>query len=108
LKLTLFIVWYAVAMAASSVLLRFASQSHGLHWWGYFAAANVVGFSCVVALPFALKLAPSNLVFALSMGCGFCLVQFALWWFFREPISTWQWVGLVFITLGILFLQIKT
>jgi len=107
LKLALLIAWYAVAMAGSSVLLRMASQSHGLHWWAYFGAANCVGFSCVVSLPYALKLAPSNLVFALTTGCGFCLLQLALWFFFREPITGWQWAGLAFIFLGILFLQIK-
>ena len=98
---------YAVAMAGANILLKFASQSTGLQWWIYFALANATGFSCVVVLPFALKLGNPNLVYALAIGGGFTLVQISSCLLFREPLSQCQWSGVALVALGLILLQIK-
>ncbi|MDX6766893.1 MAG: hypothetical protein SFU85_08890 [Candidatus Methylacidiphilales bacterium] len=107
MKLGLMIACYAAGMAGANLLLRYTSMAHGWAWWAWFAAANATGFICVVVMPHALKLGSSNVVYALALGGGFCLLQLSAWWLFREPLSAWQWAGVGFVALGLVFLQIK-
>lgn len=108
MKLALLVAAYAVGMAGANILLRYTSQAQGWPWWLWFAAANITGFVCVVVLPHALRLAPSNIVYALTIGIGFCLLQLTAWALFRENLSPWQWAGVLFVALGIILLQIKS
>ena len=105
--LALCLLLFIVAQAASALLFKLTSGASGLAWWLYFIAGNAVGFGCPVGLTLALKGNNPNLVYAIAFGGGFCLIQFSAWWFFREPLSPWQWSGIVFILCGIFFLQIR-
>jgi len=107
MKLLLYTLIYALCMAGANLLLKFASQTQGLRWWIFFALANATGFGCVVILPYALKLAPSNIVYALAVGSGFCLLQISAALFFREPLSLWQWIGVVGMAVSLILLQIR-
>lgn len=108
MRLALLIAAYALGMAGANLLLRFTSRAEGLSWWLWFAAANATGFVCVAVLPHALKLAPSNIVYALSIGIGFCLLQITAWLLFRENLTAWQWGGVGLIALGVVLLQLKS
>jgi hypothetical protein len=57
MKLALLVTAYALGMAGTNLLLKMASAATGWAWRGWFAAANAVGFSCVVVMPLALQLA---------------------------------------------------
>ena len=107
IKFFFFIVVYALSMAGANLLMKVASQMEGPRWWIYFGLANLAGFGMVLVLPFALKLANPNLVYALTIGVGFTLLQLSACFFFREALSPWQWGGIGLITLGIIFLQIR-
>ncbi|HEY8240769.1 MAG TPA: hypothetical protein VIH35_04945, partial [Kiritimatiellia bacterium] len=76
-------------------------------WWKYFILGNVVGFVCPVSLVLALRQANANLVYAICWGAAFCVLQFATWWLFKEPLSTWQWAGVALVGVGILLLQVR-
>lgn len=105
MRLAVLVFLYSAAMAGTNLLLKAAALHTGWRWWALFAAANAVGFTCVVVMPFALRLAPSNLVYALCIGGGFCLLQLAAWLLFREALSPWQWTGVACVALGIVLLQ---
>lgn len=107
MKLYLLISFYAVCMALANLCLKWASQHQGISYWLYFGAANIIGFASVIALPFALKLGPSQVVYACSIGGGFCLLQLTAFWIFKEPLTSIQWAGVVLVTLGMILLQWK-
>lgn len=107
MKLAFLVTAYALGMAGSNLLLKMASAASGAMWWIWFAAANAVGFSCVVIMPFALKLAPAPLVYALSIGLGFTALQIAAWVVFREALGPAQWAGVACVGLGLVLLQCK-
>jgi multidrug transporter EmrE-like cation transporter len=107
MKLALLVTAYALGMAGTNLLLKMASTATGWAWWGWFAAANAVGFSCVVVMPFALQLAPAPLVYALCIGLGFTALQIGAWAIFREPIAPAQWAGVACVALGLVLLQCK-
>jgi multidrug transporter EmrE-like cation transporter len=98
---------YACSMAGANLCLKYAAMAHGTAAWAWFAAANVVGFLCVASLPFALKLAPANVVYALAIGLGYLVLQVAGFLLFREPLSTWQWTGITLVGMGTFLLQLK-
>jgi multidrug transporter EmrE-like cation transporter len=54
-----------------------------------------------------LRQANANLVYAICWGAAFCVLQFATWWLFKEPLSTWQWTGVALVGVGILLLQVR-
>ncbi len=108
MKLFALIAGYATAMAFANLCLKWCSLNQGWKWWAWFAAANLSGFLCVVLLPFALKLAPSQIVYAFAIGSGFCLLQLTAHLVFKEPMSHIQWAGVVLVASGIFLLQWKT
>lgn len=105
MKLALLVAAYALGMAGTNLLLKMASQEAGWKWWAWFAAANAVGFSCVVVMPFALKLASAPLVYAWCIGLGFTALQVGAWVVFREPLAPAQWAGVACVGLGLVLLQ---
>jgi len=107
MKLYVLITSYAIGMALANLCLKWASQNTGMKYFVWFAGANLAGFTTVIILPYALKLAPSNVVYAMSIGGGFCLLQLTTFWIFREPLSQIQWVGVFLIMIGIILLQWK-
>ena len=107
IKFVCLIVVYAISMAGTNILMKFTSQMEGPRWWIYFGLANLVGGGMVIVLPFALKLANPNLVYALTIGSGFTLLQLCACFIFRESLSPWQWGGIGLVTLGLVFLQIR-
>jgi len=107
MKLALLILAYALGMAGANLCLKMNAGSTGWQAWAWFIAANATGFTCVVVLPFALKLAPSNLVYAWAIGLGFLLLQLGAWLVFREPLSPVQWSGVVLFGVATVLLQWK-
>jgi multidrug transporter EmrE-like cation transporter len=106
---TLSTVGFIAAQAGAALLFKAQAGEgvYSLRWWLFFAAGNAVGFGCPLALAVALRGTNANLVYALCYGGGFCLVQLATWWFFREPLSAWQWSGVGFVFLGLILLQVR-
>ncbi len=98
---------FIVAQTGAALLFKIGASAdpQTLRWWLLFAAGNAVGFGCPVALSVALRGTNANLVYALCYGGGFCLLQFATWWFFREPLSLLQWSGIGLIGAGLLLLR---
>jgi multidrug transporter EmrE-like cation transporter len=98
---------FIVAQTAAALCFKAGAGAdlYTLRWWLWFAAGNATGFGCPVALSFALRGTNANLVYAASYGGGFCLIQLATWWIFREPLSPWQWSGIALIFSGILLLR---
>ena len=100
---------FVVSQTAAALFFKAGAGAdlYSLRWWLWFAAGNAAGFGCPVALSFALRgaNANANIVYALSYGGGFCLIQLATWYFFREPLSAWQWSGIGLIFAGILLLR---
>lgn len=107
MKLTLLIASYALCMTMNNLFFKWAAMADGWRYWPWFIAGNLAGFLGCVVMPFALKLGPSNMVYALSIGGGFCLLQLSALWIFREPLSPWQWAGVGLIAAGIFLLQFK-
>jgi multidrug transporter EmrE-like cation transporter len=107
MKLAALVIAYALGMAGTNLLLKLAAEASGTRWWLWFVLANTVGFTCVVVMPFALKLAPSNIVYALCIGLGFTLLQIIAWVIFREPLSAAQWAGVACVAAGLVLLQMK-
>jgi multidrug transporter EmrE-like cation transporter len=103
------IVLFILTNAGSALLFKLASGCavFSVPWWKFFVAGNVTGFFCPVALVFALKGTNANVVYAVCWGGAFCLLQFAAWWFFRQPLSVWQWIGVSLVATGILLLQVR-
>lgn len=107
MRLALLVSLYALAMAGSNLLLKVVANSTGWRWWLWFAAANAVGFSCVVVMPVALRLGPAPLVYAVAIGLGFTALQVGAWLIFREPLSVVQWAGVGCVAAGLVMLQWK-
>lgn len=107
MKLAWLIGAYALGMAGANLLLKLAALQTGWKAWVFFGAANVTGFTCVVVMPFALKLAPAHVVYAWALGLGFCLLQVMTAVCFKEGINGWQWAGMGCVALGLVLMQIR-
>lgn len=69
------------------------------------AAGNLSGFLGVLALTWLLRYLPLHVAFPLTTGLAVIGVQvLAAWWLFQEPIALRQWIGTLFIILGIFFI----
>jgi multidrug transporter EmrE-like cation transporter len=101
------VVGFVIAQTAAALFFKAGAgtELYSMRWWLWFAAGNAAGFGCPVALSFALRGTNANLIYALSYGGGFCLIQLATWWIFREPLSVWQWSGISLIFAGIVLLR---
>lgn len=69
---------------------------------------NLTGFLSVIAYTYLLTLVPFYIGYALTTAFGQIFVQvFGSKWFFKEEISFSQWIGIILIIIGTLFL-VKT
>lgn len=104
---------YAVSMTASNLCFKMVHTGPGWNWsepgmaWAWFFAGNVAGFFCPILITIALKQDNAQVIYALCLGIGFCLVQLGSFFFFREPLSWIQWSGITLIGLGVFLLQLK-
>jgi multidrug transporter EmrE-like cation transporter len=103
----LYVTAYALGMAGANLLLKLVALHSGWQAWLLFLAANISGFICVVVMPFALKLAPANVVYAWALGIGFCLLQIVAAFWFKEPLNPWQWSGIACVGIGIILMQVR-
>jgi multidrug transporter EmrE-like cation transporter len=99
---------YAMASAGSCVLFKLAAQHAGKTALWYFVTGNLIGVMCPITLTLALRGTSPSIIYALCFGGAFAVVQIVSWHCFREPLSTWQWMGIVLVGLGILMLQVKS
>jgi multidrug transporter EmrE-like cation transporter len=66
---------------------------------------NLSGFLSVISYTYLLTLIPLHIGYAITMGLGQIFVQvFAANILFKEKISSFQWLGIFLIIIGILFL----
>jgi len=69
---------------------------------------NLTGFFSVIAYTYLLTLVPFYIGYALTTAFGQIFVQvFGAKWFFKEEILPSQWIGIILIMIGTLFL-VKT
>ena len=103
----LFVFGVMLAMTVSSVLFKYAADSSGKRAVWYFIIGNIVGALGPVAITLGLRGGNANVIFALSYGGGFALVQVASWRIFHQPLSIIQWTGIGLIALGAFLVQIR-
>lgn len=98
---------YVVCFLGVNLAMRYVAETAGQVRLAWFIGGNVVGFLCTIFLPLALRGANPNIVYAVCIGGGFCLLQVLAFFLFKESLTFWQWLGIGFVGLGILCLQIK-
>ena len=108
LRTGLLILGYFAAFLGVNISMKIAVQKTGAGFWYWFIGGNVVGFFCTIAMTLALKDQNPNLIYALCIGGGFCLLQVASFLIFKQPLGLWQWIGVVLVGVGIICLQIQT
>jgi len=96
-----------IASAAAAVQLKLAADNAGRTALWYFIMGNVIGFFGPLSLTFGLKYANPNIMYALCYGGALALTQIALWRMFKQPLSVWQWSGIITIGIGVILLQIR-
>lgn len=62
---------------------------------------QVVGY---VAWLFVLSKERLSVAFALSGSSFYLLMAAASWFFFHEKLGTWQWIGLLLISVGVVLI----
>lgn len=107
LIVVLFIVGFVISSTGASLLFKLAADAAGWVALRYFLLGNFAGVWAPVCLMFALKGTNANVVYAICYGGGFCALQIAAFYLFRQPLSVWQWAGVGVVAVGILLLQIK-
>lgn len=90
-----------------SLCLKFASQRNGWPAVAVFMAGNLIGFCAASLLTLTLRGRNPNLIYALCLGGGFCMLQLLSWLIFRMPLSGWQWMGVGLIACGMVCLQLR-
>lgn len=104
----LFIIGFAVSQTGAYVCLRFASQETGLRMASIFLLGNIIGFGSPVCLTMALKNANPNIIYAMCIGGSFFILQFVSSAVFQRPLNFLQWMGILLIGIGLLFVQMQS
>lgn len=107
LIVVLFIFGFVISSTGASLLFKVAADTAGWTAFRYFLLGNFAGVWAPVCLMFALKGTNANIVYAVCYGGGFCALQIAAFYLFRQPLSAWQWAGVGVVGIGILLLQIR-
>lgn len=104
----LLIAGYIVCFLGVNLAMKAAAQHDGTpaYWW-WFVGGNIVGFFCTVFMAMALRGQNPNLIYALCIGGGFCLLQIASLLVFKDALTFWQWLGIGLVGIGIICLQVK-
>lgn len=86
---------------------KFSATAAG--WKGFLAwqvVGNLAGFITVLTLTGLLKYLPLSLAYPTTMGLAILGVQIvAARWIFRETIRPVQWLGVLFIVVGLWLIQ---
>jgi multidrug transporter EmrE-like cation transporter len=98
---------FIIFQVGGSLLLRVASQRVGSAAVGLFFLGNTVGFCGATCLTLALRTQHPNLTFALCQGGAFCVLQLACYLAFRIPLRPAQWLGVAFIAVGVVCVQMN-
>ena len=101
------VIGFILSQVGASLLFKVASQHEGRQAIWYFVLGNAAGIGMPFFLTFALRGSNPNVIYALCFGASFCVLQLASWYFFRQPLSTSQWAGVVLVSAGILLLQLR-
>ena len=101
------VVAFITFSVAGSLLLRVAGQHQGWPAVLIFILGNISGFVAATTLTLTLRGRHPNLIFAVCLGGGFCILQLLSRVLFKMPLTTWQWFGIGLIATGMLCLQIQ-
>jgi len=101
------VIGFVVCSVASSLIFRVAAQHHGRAALLYFVLGNTVGIAVPICLTLALRGTNPNVIYALTIGGAFCLLQLASWLFFKESLSTTQWAGIALVAVGMILLPFR-
>ncbi|MEZ5405067.1 MAG: hypothetical protein R3F23_02480 [Verrucomicrobiia bacterium] len=102
-----YVAGFIAAQVGSMICFKYVSENSGKAALKLFLLGNTIGFFCTIFLPLALKNQNPNLIYALCLGGGFCLLQLSSYYFFSVPLSNPQWLGIFCVGLGMILLQIK-
>lgn len=103
----LLVMGFVASSVASSLIFRVASQHSGKMALMYFVLGNMAGIAVPVCLTLALKGSNPNIIYALTIGGAFCVLQLASYFFFREHLSPVQWTGVALVAVGVVLLPFK-
>jgi multidrug transporter EmrE-like cation transporter len=98
---------FIAANTWSSILFKYAADLKGSAALWRFAFGNLIGFMAPIALTIALKRANPNITYALCYGGAFAALQLVAWRVFQQPLSGFQWAGILLVGIGILLLQVR-
>ena len=98
---------FVVASTWSAIQFKYAAEESGKKAIWHFVAGNIIGAFGPLALTLALKRTSPSLGYALCYGCSFAVLQVVCWRVFNQPLSTWQWAGIVLVAIGIFLLQMR-
>ena len=101
------VVAFIMFSVTGNLLLRVAGQHHGWQAVMIFIIGNISGFVAAITLTLTLRGRHPNLIYALCLGGGFCLLQLMSRVCFQVPLTTWQWLGVALIGAGVLCLQVR-
>jgi drug/metabolite transporter (DMT)-like permease len=84
-------------------LLRFIAQAVSSPWIYAAVSVQVIGYILWMMVLARTKLG----VAAASIGAGFyVLLALAAWLFYDETLSTFQWIGIAFVTMGVICISL--
>jgi multidrug transporter EmrE-like cation transporter len=92
-----------VEVCATTLLKRSNGMSHP----AYAALALTAYLLAIWLFSVVMRSIPTGIVYALWSGLGIMLVSLAAWLFFGEAINAWGLVGMAFIALGIVIIQLS-
>lgn len=92
-----------VGVTISSVLFKLAAEQKSTI---IFVLGVIIGFSYPVCITFALRGNDPILVYSTVGGLGAIAFYITLYKLFGQPLSAWQWGGILLIALGEVFLVI--
>ena len=91
-----------------SLLLRVAGQQQSWKAVLFFILGNLSGFVAATTLALTLRGRHPNLIYALCLGGGFCILQLMSRVIFKMPLTTCQWLGIGLIAVGMWCLQVRS
>lgn len=105
--LTLCIGLFVVASTWSCILYKQAADVAGKRGLWLYIVGNLVAALGPVGLTLALRRTNPNVIYAVAYGASFACLQLVSWRLFKQPLSGWQWAGVMSVGLGICLLQVR-
>jgi undecaprenyl phosphate-alpha-L-ara4N flippase subunit ArnE len=79
-----------------------ATSGDARGFWTWQVVGNLAGLASVITITAMLRFLPLSLVFPVTTGLTVIGIQVvAARFFFHEPITTVQWLGTLFVVIGI-------